>query len=81
MRADGKTGAARKIGKTMSIGAAMQEGDAFNWFKVRIIMGGLFIVAVCFMSSVDVMAKAAKGAYLEINSSSKHDCNALSVMQ
>jgi hypothetical protein len=28
------TGAARKIGKTMSIGAAMQEGDAFNWFKV-----------------------------------------------
>jgi hypothetical protein len=42
--------------------------------QARIIMGGLFIAAVCFIStsSVDVMVKAAQGAYLDIISSSVH---------
>ena len=38
--------------------------------------GGV-IAAVCFISSVDVMVKAATGACLAVISSSKHECNML----
>ena len=41
-------------------------------------VGGLFFV--CCLYSVDVI-KSAKGAYLEISSSSKHICNILNEMQ
>jgi hypothetical protein len=41
---------------------------------LRVVVLGLFFV--CCLYSVDVI-KSAKGAYLEISSSSKHECNML----
>ena len=43
--------------------------------------GGLFTVAMCFIFSLDAMVNAAKGVYLEIIYSSKHECNMLNKIQ